>query len=326
MGKRAKKEKVLVTGVGGASGLYTAKILKETGYYVLGVDANEYAAGKVLCDDFAVVPLAADRSAFIWAIRYLLGEYGIDIVLPNVDEELPIFAAKGLSSIISPPKTIECCLDKYKTYNAFLGKVPVPRTFIKLMGADNVVFPNVDEESPIFAAEGFGKIIVKPSRGRGSSGIHVFASFSDFLGCSPYLFRDGEFVVQDYIGGEEYTVDVLVGLNCKPYCIAPRKRLCTYGGVSQVGETVDSPRIVETVCNVCKVLKFYGPVNMQFIDTGETIYLIEINPRLSGGIGITYANGANFPDLAIRYHFCGLAAVPNLKYDVVYRYFVEGKL
>jgi GDP-D-mannose dehydratase len=52
-------KRVLVTGVGGASGMYTAKILKETGYYVVGTDANGFAAGSVICDEFCVVSKAS---------------------------------------------------------------------------------------------------------------------------------------------------------------------------------------------------------------------------------------------------------------------------
>ncbi len=152
------KKRILVTGVGGASGMYTAKILKETGYYVVGTDANGFAAGSVICDEFCVVSKASNREDFVKDIKRLLERFEIDVVLPNVDEELIIFAEEDLKAIISNPSTIHTCINKWAFYlecrDDFL--MPCTELVYKIDHNDRLKFDN--------------KVIVKPITGRGGRG------------------------------------------------------------------------------------------------------------------------------------------------------------
>jgi carbamoyl-phosphate synthase large subunit len=302
-------KKILVTGVGGGSGMYTAKILKESGYYVVGTDANGFAAGSVLCDEFCVISKASNREDFVRDIKRLLERFEIDVVLPNVDEELIIFAEEGLKSIISSPDAVGICLDKFLFYNVLKSDFLMPHT--------SMVY-NMEW------AEFSGKVIVKPTRGRGSKGIYVFDNIAKVdLVKFPLAINYGH-IVQEYIEGKEITVDVLVGRENRAF-IAPRYRIGTYGGISQVGKTVYHDKAMKTSWEICGKLDFRGPINIQFIEEDGTkdLFLMEINPRLSGGIGITYANGANVPDMAIKEHFGEVYDLPELREDMIFRHFVE---
>jgi carbamoylphosphate synthase large subunit len=307
-------KKILVTGVGGASGMYTTKILKETGYYVVGTDANGFAAGSVLCDEFCVVNKASNRGDFVKDIRRLLERFEIDVVLPNVDEELMIFAEEDLKAIISSPDTIYTCINKYMFYTTLRDDFLLPHTELvsKVDYNDRLKFNN--------------KVIVKPMYGRGSKNIYVFDDIKDVIYVkTPMSFNYG-YIVQEYIEGYEITVDTFISKDGNVF-IAPRYRIHTYGGVSQVGRTVHHVKALKASRAICNHLDFYGPINIQFIEEKRTkkLYLTEINPRLSGGIGITYANGANIPDMAIQDHF-GEGYLPTtLRYDLVFRIFEEHK-
>jgi carbamoylphosphate synthase large subunit len=97
--------------------------------------------------------------------------------------------------------------------------------------------------------------------------------------------------------------------------------------VSQVGKTVNHSEAINLSYEICHQLEFYGPINIQFIEEKNTkrLYLTEINPRLSGGIGITYTNGANLPDMAIKEHFGENYTMPKLREGLVFRVFEEYK-
>jgi predicted ATP-grasp superfamily ATP-dependent carboligase len=171
------------------------------------------------------------------------------------------------------------------------------------------------------------KVIVKPVYGRGSKNIYVFDDIKDvILVKAPMKFNYG-YIVQKYIEGDEITVDTFISKSGNTY-IAPRYRVHTYGGVSQVGKTVYHSEAMKISHAICHHLEFYGPINIQFIEEKQTkkLYLTEINPRLSGGIGITYANGANLPDMAIKNHFGeDSPALPVLREGLVFRIFEEHK-
>ncbi len=304
--------RVLVTGVGGASGMYTAKILKESGYYVVGTDANGYAAGSVICDEFCVVSKASNRENFIIDINRLLERFDIDVVLPNVDEELPIFAEIGMKAIISNVDTVNTCIDKWKFY---------------LSCRDVLIVPHTALMSAVPLAEFVGKVIVKPVYGRGSKNIYTFDDVYEAMSAKSTMKFGYGFIIQEYIDGNEITVDVLVGKSGGIIVAAPRYRVHTYGGVSQVGRTVLHDKVLEFSADLCRHFEFYGPINIQFMEDRKTkkLYLTEVNPRLSGGIGITYANGANLPLMAISEHFGDHYTIPKLKEDLVFRIFQEYK-
>ena len=63
--------------------------------------------------------------------------------------------------------------------------------------------------------------------------------------------------------------------------------------MSIVGKIVKE-NIKKQIILISKLLKFYGPINIQFIkDESEKIWLIEINPRLSGSIEFSIKAGFN---------------------------------
>lgn len=303
-------KRVMVTGVGGGSGMYTSRILKETGYEVVGIDSQGYAVGSIIVDNFCIVSPASNRIQFVRDVRRIQERFDVDIILPNVDDELMIFAEEfGRDAIISPSSTVDICLDKYATFKEYVGKVKVPATCL------------YQHEEDWFGFR--GKVVAKPRRGRGSKGVYIFDTPSDASECRS-LFRGKDYVIQEFIDGHEYTVDVLSTAFNGNY-IYPRRRLIVSGGLSHVGWTQGDIKVIEATEKVLEALEFVGPINIQFIKNDRGVYLIEINPRLSGGIGITYANGANLPDMAIKERFGDYYDTPKVKQDIVFRYLVEGK-
>lgn len=299
---------ILVTGAGGGSGMYAIKALKRsTAHTVVACDVSPHSAGLYLADRHALVPAARDPQ-FIPAVRRLIAEHGIDIVLPNVDEELLVFArnrtALGATVVVSDPDTIECCNDKLLTMERLSAVCPCPR------GGER--FP----------------CVLKPRISRGSKGVYVAGDSGEFALSMQLLERQGytraDVLVQEYLPGVEYTVDALCDGAGRLVVAVPRERLKTRGGISEAGRTVRHQGIIDSVAAITAALPFFGPINVQFReDSAGCPRLMEINPRCSGGLPIACAAGADIVNLAVQ--VVNGAALPDVEWRelTVYRYLEE---
>ncbi len=286
------RKKILVTGAGGDSGLATIRILrKTTNHKIFGCDASEYASGLHLAHKSFVVPKAVEKG-FIDSIKEKVKEEGIDIVLPNVDEELEIFAGcreEIPQAVISPLETVRICDDKLKTISKLKGIVPVPVVYDNVQGIREEAFP----------------VLLKPRVGRGSRNVFEINNQKELLAIREYLDSVGvkrdQQIIQEYLPGEEYTIDALFDFNGKMVVAVPRKRIVTKGGISAIGKTEKNEKVIEFIEKISKNLVFHGPINIQFKeDKSGELKLLEINPRFSGGLPITYQSGINIPKLVLE--------------------------
>ena len=83
-----------------------------------------------------------------------------------------------------------------------------------------------------------------------------------------------------YLPGPERSVDCLAHDGELVCCVVRRKPMGIEGG--QMLE--DNPAIEETVRRLTRHFRLGGVFNIQFRDDAGTPYLLEINPRLSGGL------------------------------------------
>ncbi len=288
-----KRKNILVTGGGGASGMYTIKILKDsTNHYVVGCDCSGLSSGLYLADSHYIVPPAKEQDNFLSKINEIIENEKIDIVIPNVDEELPLFAkfSKQILPIvvISPEETINICMDKYLTIEALKGLIPCPETRL----GSELTHANLP-------------CIIKPRISRGSRNIYSAENLEELVFFTNFLERRGfvkdDLIIQEYLPGIEYTVDLLCGKQGEFIVAVPRERVRTSGGLSQTGKTVHREDIINNCKKIADKLKFFGPINLQFKeDTSGTAKITEINPRFSGGLPITYAAGVNAPLLLLK--------------------------
>jgi carbamoyl-phosphate synthase large subunit len=231
-----------------------------------------------------IVPLTTDQN-YIPIIESICDTENVNLVIPTIDDELPIFGRSlerfqtaGIDVAVSSERTGTICNDKYETYlfcQANGIKAPVTR-----LAAD------VDFERLHYP------IYVKPRCGRGS--VNVFSVNNE---AQLRLFLDyvPDAIVQDYLSGTEFTVDVLCGFDRRVLSIVPRERLVIRAGVSDKGITRKHPQIMLFARQVAEKLEIAGPANIQCKWDGRDVSLIEVNPRFSGGIPLTIAAGADFP-------------------------------
>lgn len=304
------KEKILVTGAGGDSGLGTIRILKDSGFYVHACDGNKFSSGLLFADDYSIIPYAAQKEEFLEDIQAILLREEIDIVFPNVDEELPIFAEYknelDAKIVISPIESIKLCQDKAHLLDVLKNEIDIPKSYM-----EGDAFP----------------LIVRPRVSRGSRNIH-FAKNKRELDFFKYYIRSQHLkpLIQEYLPGREYTVDVLCDFSGNLVTMLPRERIATKGGICSIGKVVRERRFDILVEKILNVMEFRGPINIQFKeDANGILKLLEINPRCSGGLPITYSGGLNIPLLTIKLlnRVCIESDELNYKEKIVFRFLSE---
>ena len=253
-------KKILISAANGTVMPELITYLKKS-YYVIGIDSNEIGLAKKYCDEFYKSPTGKDIK-FIKFIEKI--GIKVDMIFLFVDEELNI-VSKNLHKlnkiqnklILSPFRTINICNDKLK-FEKFFTKFK------------NINLPKFKKNK---------KNIIKPKIGRGSKNIFI----TENRKITNSFQKDNNFIVQEFIEGIEYTVDCLFDKNGRLIFSLPRERLVAQN-VSIIGKITKNKKIKNLMELIGSKLNFYGPVNVQIIIKKKQIYLIEINPRLSGSI------------------------------------------
>ena len=255
---------------------------------IVSVDANPLASGLYLSDDHYIVPKVSDDE-YIPTLLKICGEHEIGLLIPLIDTELlPLarnkrrFEQAGIKVVVSEPKVIEVCADKYSTYQFFhRNNIPTLKVFSKEEALLSSTYP----------------LFIKPRYG--SASINTFPvrnekELSFFLDYIP------EAIIQEYSPGKEYTLDVLADFEGNVVRVVPRERIETRGGETTKGITVKDRRLIEWGKRITEALGAIGPVNIQCFVADEAVRFTEVNPRFAGGLPLSLAAGANYPLLLIK--------------------------
>jgi len=259
---------------------------------VLVADASKLAPTAYLADQAFLVP-RIDSGSYLEALLEICERQSVRLLVPTIDTELEIlsgaskqFASLGTLVLVSDPETIAVSADKQKTNRWLLEHgFPAPRQRA-LHGINETTF---DLPFPVF---------VKPARGSRSVGAQVVERFEDFSG----LNATDDFLAEELIQGEEYTVSTYVDLQGRCLAAVPRQRVEVRDGEVSKSVTRHLPD-VENVCAriVESLIGAWGPLNVQLIrDSGSGDYkIIEINARFGGGDPLAWEAGANAPKWAM---------------------------
>lgn len=218
-------------------------------------------------------------------LHNVVKEYGIDVILPFVDGAVGIASSyvekygDVWSPVVSPEKA-EIMFDKVESAKAFeAAGLPIPRTYT----GGRPVFP----------------LIAKPRKGSASKGIRVLSNVVDFKYVAK---QEDEYLLQEYIQDRtEYTVDCYVSSKGEILCVSPRVRLEVVGGEVSKTETITDNEILAESERTIRRLGLRGAVTLQFLRDNVTnrLMLMEINPRLGGGVVCSIHAGADIPGMII---------------------------
>jgi len=284
--------RILVTGAGGPAAIAAMKSLRaEPSVELLAADMDPWAAGLYLVPpgNRTLIPAGA-AADFVDTLLTRCEALGVDVVLPTVDAELrPLarardkFTAAGIRLLLAEAEALDIILDKFTLATHCAGVVRIPRT--ELFEAA------VDPETWTYP------VVVKPRTGSGSRGIRIVGSAAELAA----LDRSPALIVQDFLPGEEYSVDVLADTNGHVIASVPRIRARVDSGVSVGGRTVHDPEVEYFGRAVAQATGVTFVANVQCKrDRDGSPALLEVNPRIPGTLGLTIASGVDMPRLALH--------------------------
>jgi len=236
----------------------------------IGTDVTDASAALQCCDRKYVVPPVTHRR-YREQMRDMIRTEKVDLVVPTVDLDLPIWAelqeelaALNCTALISAPEVVRLCQDK--------------RLMFRFLQRHGFRFP----------------YFLKPWDGYASRGSFIARNRGELTFFSTHV---PNCIVQEFIDGDEHTVDVLVDFSGRVRCVVPRRRLQVRSGEVSKGITVKHPQIIQRSKELIETLGAGpGVITIQcFLTKKSDIKFIEINPRFGGGLPLSVQAGADFP-------------------------------
>ncbi len=283
--------RVLVTGAGGPAAVSVMRTIGSTAVDLFAADIDAHAVGLYLVPEERRLLLPrGDDPAFARTVADLCEELAIDVLIPTVDSELlPIarisheIEARGTRIVLAREETLEICLDKLLLARHCEGAVPVPRSEVLAEDTclDEWTFP----------------LIAKPRSGSGGRGVRVVGAPAELAD----LPKDGSYLLQQYLPGEEYSVDVFADLDGTVRASVPRIRLKVDSGIAVASRTVRDGELEALGRRVAEEIGLRYVANIQFRrDESGVPHLLEVNPRFPGTMPLTVAAGVDMPNMALQ--------------------------
>lgn len=285
-------------------------------FHIIYSNANPHATASRVAHAFYVEPTGMDADTYIqWCLDFCR-EHRIDIFIPGKEATTLAslharFEAQG-TRVLSAASTaaLELIHDKARFYaTAHCPLAPV---------AEFAVFEDVAQFDAAYAdlRQRHPKLCVKPSRSVFGLGFSILdeerSSAALLLAGAQYhiglddmrrgLAELGQFrtmLLMEYLDGHEYSVDC-VGDNGRLVAAVARKKPMQAGR----GQLIDMRQdILDASAKLAADFGLNGCFNVQFREGAGQLRLLEINPRMSGGIGMACVAGPNLPYIAL----CGFA-------------------
>lgn len=284
--------KILFTGVGRRIELLQAfrnaalVLNKELRLY--GADMAGTAPALAYCDYTRKV-VAMKDPGYIQNLLDICEADHIDLLIPTIDTDLLIlsenkeqFEAIGTRVMISAPDKIRICRDKNNTSQFFVDcglHAPMPVNDWKEYKGGYPAF-------------------IKPKDG--SSSINAFKVENEEE-LEVYAGQVEDYIVQPFVSGHEYTIDIFCDWDGNLVSIVPRERLQVRAGeVLKTRIDLDQTMIEESKA-LCSAFKPCGPMTVQLIRDDEGIdWYIEINPRFGGGAPLSMKAGARSAEAILK--------------------------
>jgi carbamoyl-phosphate synthase large subunit len=304
------KIKILITSAGSTNGVNVIKALKEQKelkLFLIACDMNPLAAGFYMADKYFVVP-KANNPNFITTILKICRKERVQIIIPTFSFELPFFAKnktiiekEGIKMAISDYENFLITEDKLRTYEYFKKwKIPFPKVYTE---------NEIQEKKVKFP------VIIRPINASGSRDVVKANNWEELYFFKKYIKNS---FVQEFVEGEEYTIDGINDLKGKMIAASPRIRLETKGGLAVKSITANSPQMVKFTKKIVEGFKIKGPFNVQCIKKGKEIKFIEVNSRFpSGGLPLTVKAGLNIPLILVKLLLGHKIKKPKIKPNVV---------
>ena len=294
---------------------YLLKYFKENlaeGDKVIATDMQLSAPALQAADIKLQVPAVYDPE-YVDITLGICREYAVDVLISLNDLELPILAENkprfeeiGVKVIVSDPRVIDICFDKYKTaqWVELLG-LNSPKTYVRLE----------DAKEALAAGEISFPLFMKPRWGSGSIGLESIADMEELDIYYHLLTKkikktilatasvgDEDILIQEKLTGSEFGLDVMNDLNGKNVGVSVKQKLAMRAGETDKAVTVDLPDVREIGRKIGIALGHIGNLDVDIMQRADGTYcVLELNPRFGGGFPFSYEAGVNMPKAIIQW-------------------------
>ncbi len=254
---------------------------------IYGADITDSAPALYFCDHTVIVPKIKDEN-YIPNLIKVCNEEKIDALIPTIDTELLLLSKHknefgNTRVIISNEDRVAVCRDKRYTADYFYSvglNSPKP--------ADN--YKEYKDGFPAF---------IKPKDGSSSIFAYKVENEEELI---YYTHHVPNYIIQPFIDGTEYTVDIFCDFEGNPIYITPRIRLAVRTGEVLKTEIRQDDSIINEIQKLVKDYKPCGQITVQLIKDRKTNknYYIEINPRFGGGAPLSMKAGADSAEAMLR--------------------------
>lgn len=299
--------RILVTAIGSMSASRVISSLQMTGHYVVGTDIypKEYHEEGYLCNSFVQVPYYNDPN-YCATLIDICRRYKCKAIIPLTDPEIDVinanralFEEKKIALYMQSSEVLDIARNKLKIHEFFKDDNEVNTINTYLLSDFHTYYVK-------------RPWILKKLHGRSSEGVVIDPTINQLL----TILNMEDYVIQPYLDGHIFTVDYIRDKKSGfDYSVAREELIRTSNGAGVTVKTIYDKTLADMASFIGKKLDINGSINIEFIKHNDKYYLMDINPRFSGGIDFSYkCSGYDFVLNHCRC-FCSDELEPARKYE-----------
>ncbi len=257
---------------------------------LVGTDQTAAASAMQVVDTAEVMP-AANTLHYIPKLRELVTRHSIRLIVPLTDLDLRTlarhaeeFAQSNCRVMIGPENVIAAVRDKL-AFNELIRKAGLKS--IRSMDLRDF------RRQPFFPA------FVKPLNGSAAVGSGRVDNEREMI--AHVATFGNRLLVQDYVPGQEFTIDVFCRRDGVVCAAVPRQRLMIRAGEVEKSLTVNDPELIETAVRLTAQMPgMWGVFNIQCRrPIGGEPRIFEVNARFGGGVPLSIQAGVDLPRMVV---------------------------
>ena len=257
---------------------------------IIATDLQSIAPALYAADKHYLTP-RIDASNYIDTVLKIAKDNDVKAITTLIDPEIEILAKnrerfeENNIIVLAPSKnTAYHCFDKYEMFCYLKGNNI--RTVLTYDSLEHFIegYNNKEIDFPVF---------IKPRTGSGSVGIHKCTTMEELK--SYFVEAKFDYIIQEFMDCEDCDADVYIDCySHKPVAAFSKRKLETKIGRASKTISFKDQKLFDFIEDICQVLEFNGPVDMDFWYKDGQYYLSEVNPRFGGAYLHAYGAGVDF--------------------------------
>lgn len=253
---------------------------------LIGIDTEQTAPALSFVDKWFVVPKVLEKN-FIDKVIEICKAEKISLIIPTIDTELLIYSKNkerlrkecGTEVMVSDENSIRIMRDKILT--------------MKVLKENGINVPNTLSDEDIESENYDFPLFIKPLNGSSSFDNFKINNKKELNFFKEYVPNP---MIQEFIPGQEYCVDVFSDFESNVITVVPKKRVAFREGEITKGLIEKDKELIETGKKLVEILKPVGEINFDCIKVKNKVVVLEVNGRFAGGSPMSFEAGANSPE------------------------------